>query len=179
MSDRLSLIGFRGTEDLGGGLRAFFQLESATPPDAGGGTFGSRNSGVGLTGNWGSILLGRWDTPFKVAHASIVDPFNDNSSADITGATLNQGNFSRRENNVIQYWSPNFNGVAFRAHYSANEGKTAATNPSLVGASLTYTGGDLYAAYAYEKHKDQNGATVAAGVNETGNAISGGIGRVS
>jgi predicted porin len=173
VSDRLSLIGFRGTEDLGGGLKAFFQVESSTPPDAGGGTFGSRNSGVGLTGNWGSILLGRWDTPFKVVHAAIVDPFNDDSSADITGATLNQGNFARRENNVIQYWSPNLNGLAFRAHYSANEGKTATANPSLVSTSLSYTAGDLYVAYAYEKHKDQNGATVASGMTEIGNAISG------
>jgi predicted porin len=45
-------------------------------------------------------------------------------------------------------------------------------NPSLTGASLTYTAGALYLAYAYEKHKDQNGATTVAGVNETGNAIS-------
>ena len=62
VTDRQSLIGFRGTEDLGGGLKAFFQVESATAPDAGGGVFASRNSGVGLTGDWGSVLIGRWDT---------------------------------------------------------------------------------------------------------------------
>ena len=141
-------------------------------PDVGGGTLGSRNSGVGLTGNWGSFLIGRWDTPFKVVHAAIVDPFGDTAAPDITAVTLNQGNFSRRENNVIQYWSPDLGGFAFRAHYSANEAKTATTNPSLTGASLTYAAGALYVAYAYEKHKDQNGATTVAGVDETGNAVS-------
>lgn len=172
VTDRVSLVGFRGTEDLGGGLKAFFQIESATAPDAGGGTFASRNSGVGLTGAWGSVLLGRWDTPFKVVHAAVIDPFGDTAASDITAAALNQGNFSRRENNVVQYWSPNLGGLSFRAHYSANEGKTATVNPSLTGASLTYAAGALYVAYAWEKHKDQNGATTVAGVNETGNAIS-------
>ena len=172
VTDRLSLIGFRGTEDLGGGLKAFFQVESATPIDVGGGTFASRNSGVGLTGRWGTVLLGRWDTPFKVVHAAIVDPFGDTAAPDITGATLNQGNFSRRENNVVQYWSPNMSGFSLRAHYSANEGKTATANPYLTGASVTYAAGALYLAYAWEKHKDQNGASTAAGVNEIGNAVS-------
>lgn len=172
VTDRVSLIGIRGSEDLGGGLKAFFQLESAAPPDTGGGTLGSRNSGVGLTGGWGTILLGRWDTPFKVVHAAIVDPFGDIAAPDITAVALNQGNFSRRENNVVQYWSPTVGGFSFRAHYSANEGKTATANPSLTGASLTYTGGGAYVAYAWEKHKDQSGATTVAGANEIGNAVS-------
>lgn len=172
VTDRVSLIGVRGSEDLGGGMKAFFQIESAAPPDAGGGTLGSRNSGVGLTGAWGSVLLGRWDTPFKVVHAAAVDPFGDTAAPDITAVTLNQGNFSRRENNVVQYWSPTAGGFSFRAHYSANEGKTATANPSLTGASLTYGAGALYLAYAWEKHKDQNGSTTAAGVDETGNAVS-------
>ena len=45
-----SEIDFAATEDLGGGVKAFFQCESSAPPDAGGGTFCSRNSGVGLQG---------------------------------------------------------------------------------------------------------------------------------
>ncbi|MEQ1518225.1 MAG: porin [Usitatibacteraceae bacterium] len=172
VTDRVSLIGFRGSEDLGGGLKAFFQLESAAPPDAGGGTFGSRNSGVGLAGNWGTLLLGRWDTPFKVAHAAVIDPFGDVSSPDITGAALNQGNFSRRENNAIQYWSPKMGAFSFRAHYTANEVRTATANPSVVSTTLTYADGPLYVAYGYERHKDLNGTTATAGVSENGNALS-------
>lgn len=58
-------IGFRGEEDLGGGLKAWFQLESAIDPDEGSGTWTRRNSAVGLKGGWGTVLVGNWDTPHK------------------------------------------------------------------------------------------------------------------
>ena len=61
VSDQSSLLGVRGTEDLGGGLKAFFQLETGFKPDENNTTFAARNSAVGLQGGWGSILLGRWD----------------------------------------------------------------------------------------------------------------------
>lgn len=107
VSDRNSILGVRGSEDLGGGLQAFFQLETLFPSDVAATSFANRNSGLGLRGAWGSVLVGRWDTAFKVAHAAAADPFGDLSLADVTGATLNQLNFSRRENNTLQYWSPN------------------------------------------------------------------------
>src|SRR5688500_18793159 len=71
IQDQASLLGVRGTEDLGGGMKAFFQLETAFAPDQTGGAFANRNSGVGFQGGWGSILMGRWDTPFKVATGAI------------------------------------------------------------------------------------------------------------
>ncbi|MGZ5071815.1 MAG: porin, partial [Usitatibacter sp.] len=76
VSDQASLLGVRGTEDLGGGLKAFFQLETSFKPDENNSVFAGRNSGVGLQGNWGSLLLGRWDTPYKVTTIA-VDPFGD------------------------------------------------------------------------------------------------------
>jgi predicted porin len=176
LSDYSSLIGVRGTEDLGGGLKAFFALETAFPAEqntnAGPGVttvtnngFANRNSGVGLQGGFGSVLLGRWDTPMKITQTA-VDPFADNAIGDITGGTLDQGNFSRREQNVIQYWSPTIAGFSARLHYTANELK-GATNPSVQGASLAYAAGNLYVAVAYEKHKD-----VAANVSEDGQGIA-------
>jgi len=173
VSDRNSILGVRGTENLGGDLKAFFQFETLFIIDGTGATsYASRNSGIGVRGDWGAVLLGRWDTPFKMAHAARVDPFQDLSLADITGAAMNQGNFSRREQNVVQYWSPNWAGFEVKASYSANEGRTATANPSVYGASLVYAKGPFYAAYAYEKHEDQSGATVTAGVDEEGNAVS-------
>jgi predicted porin len=172
LSDRNSILGVRGTEDLGGGLKAFYQLETLFASDEASGTFASRNSGVGLQGAWGSVLFGRWDTPFKVAHAAIVDVFGDLALPDITGATMNQGNFQRREPNSIQYWSPNWRGVAFRGHYATNEGKTATANPYSYGASLVYQAGKLYLAYAHEYHNDQNRTVVTPGVDEEGDAVS-------
>jgi predicted porin len=172
VSDRNSILGMRGSEDLGGGLKAFMQLETLFPADASTTSFANRNSGVGLQGGWGSVIIGRWDTPFKVAHAAVVDPFGDLALPDITGAALNQGNFSRREPNVVQYWSPKWRGFSVRAHYSANEGKTATVDPSVYSASFVYASANLYAAYAWERHEDQSRTTAAAGIDEEGSAVS-------
>ena len=69
VTEQASHIGFRGVEPLGGGLSAFFQVESLVKPDSAPGrvtstaanTWANRNSGVGLRGGFGEILLGRWD----------------------------------------------------------------------------------------------------------------------
>ena len=119
VSDISSLIGVRGTEDLGGGLKAFFQMEYGFRLDennASGTPVSGRNSGVGLQGDFGSILLGRWDTPWKVTTTAI-DPFGDNTMAGLTTAMSDRGNFNRRENNVFQYWSPNISGFQARGSY--------------------------------------------------------------
>jgi len=160
VSDQSSLLGVRGTEDLGGGLKAFFQLETAFRPDSNNTTFAARNSGVGLQGGFGSILMGRWDSPYKSATIA-VDPFGDLTISGITGINNDQGNHDRRVQNVVQYWSPNFAGFAARVSYGANEGKTASLNPDEIAASLTYGKGPIYAFLTYEKLEDQ-----AAGLNE-------------
>ena len=58
-----SMLGFRGTEDLGSGLKAVFTLESGFGVDSGtlnqGGRFFGRQAFVGLSGDWGSLTLGR------------------------------------------------------------------------------------------------------------------------
>ena len=168
--DESSLIGVRGTEDLGGGLKAWFQVESSAPPDAGGGTFGSRNSGVGLQGGFGSVVLGRWDSPMKLS-AIFVDPFGQNTIGNQL-AIVNQGDFNRRENNMIQYWTPNLSGFSGRFMYGANEGKTATANPSNVSFSLDYAAGPFRINYANEKHKDYRGSVVTGGVSERGQNLA-------
>ena len=153
VEDQSSLLGVRGTEDLGGGLKAFFQLETAFRIDQNNTVFATRNSGAGLQGAWGSLLLGRWDTPYKIT-AYPVDLFSDLTIGGITGVLHDRANFDRREQNVVQYWSPNFAGFAFRASYTANEGRTATLNPKVNSFNVTYTGGPVYVFYAYEEHKD-------------------------
>ena len=176
VSDQSSLLGVRGTEDLGGGLKAFFQLETAFKPDQNDTTFAARNSGVGLQGGWGSLLLGRWDTPFKTTTIA-VDPFGDLTIGGITSAMSGsgiggvQGAFDRRDQNVVQYWSPNFAGFAFRGSYSANEGKTATTDPRAYSMSLTYTKGPFYVGAAYDELKD-NRAAIAIPASTTGTALA-------
>jgi predicted porin len=174
VSDQSSLLGVRGTESLGGGLKAFFQLETGFSPDAASGAFAQRNSAVGLQhASWGSLSMGRWDMPFKLTQDAVVDPFTDLSIADITGTALNQGNFANREQNIVQYWSPEWAGLTLRLAYAANEARTAARNPYKFGGSLSYGRGDYYVAYAYEKHHDYSDGTATTGVNQEGNGISG------
>jgi predicted porin len=172
-----SLVGVRGTEDLGGGLRAFFQWETEVRQDQNDSPFSTRNSGVGLQGDFGSVLLGRWDTPFKLASAPI-DVFGDTTLAGYTSAMSDRGNFNRREQNVVQYWTPNFSGFQARASYSANEGRTTTTNPSVTSLNATYTKGPVFVAAGWEKHKDilrqyTGAAANVAGADETGVSLGG------
>ena len=180
VNDQASLLGVRGTEDLGGGLSAFFQLEPAFKPDQNDSTFAGRNSGVGVQGGWGSLLLGRWDTPFKVVTGSI-DPFGDVTLGGLSAAMQGRGlpgasagsQFDRRDQNVVQYWSPAWAGFAVRASYSVNEGRTATANPQRWSGSISYTGGPLFLAIASDELKDNPYTGAALLKKQTGDALMG------
>ncbi len=63
-----SRLGFKGTEDLGNGLKAWFSVESGLGmgrDNAMTNALGGRNSGVGLEGGFGNVFVGHWDTPYK------------------------------------------------------------------------------------------------------------------
>ena len=170
VADQFSNVGVRGTESLGGGVKAFFQLETAFKPDQNDTTFAARNSGVGLDGAWGRVLLGRWDTPFEDTTAT-VDAFGDLTNGGVAAALngsgiLNQqGTFDRRDTNVVQYWSPKISGFKLNASYSANEARSAvpcagaiggsSCNPWRAGASVAWSNGSVYAAYAYDLQNDE------------------------
>ena len=172
IQDQASLLGVRGTEDVGGGMKVFFQLETAFNPESTSGTFANRNSGVGFQGAWGSLLMGRWDTPYKTATTAI-DPFGDVTIAGITMANNDQGNFDRRDPNVVQYWSPNWGGFAFRAQYQAEDLLTSASTQQDYSFSLTFTRGPVYLYAAYEEHNDQAGSTATGGSDEEGFSVGG------
>ncbi|MGZ5038000.1 MAG: porin [Usitatibacter sp.] len=160
VADQASNLGVRGTEDLGRGIKAFFQLETQFKPDQNDTTFANRNSGVGLVGGFGQVLMGRWDTPFKDRNGE-VDPFGDLTIGAFTtalqgsGVAGASGQFDRRDQNVVQYWTPNVLGFEARFSYSANEARTAASNPQSQGASITWARGTAFAGYSYHELKDQ------------------------
>lgn len=64
-----SRLGFKGTEDLGNGLKAWFQVENGLNLDgrqnAMTGAWAGRNSALGLEGAFGNVFVGIWDTPYK------------------------------------------------------------------------------------------------------------------
>lgn len=186
VSDNSSRLGIRAEKGLGGGVRAWGQLETGFKADdttGGTNTFSERNSGVGLLGTYGTFLIGRWDTPFKQTQVLAVDPWDDLTIADMTGTAIRQGGFSNRASNVVQYWSPALAGLVARLAVTSNEGKSdaapvagtaAGANPRLYGGSLEWASGPFFVAYAYEKHQDSIGNLVATqGTDETGHGVSG------
>ncbi len=98
-----SRLGFKGKEDVGlGDLAVIYQLEYGIDPDGSeGAAFSQRNIFVGLTGGFGTVKFGKYDTLIKDAGAK-VDQFNDQSIGDITFLMVGEN----RENNLISYSSP-------------------------------------------------------------------------
>lgn len=168
VTDQASLLGVRGAERLTRDLHVFYQLETGFDPQGPGNTFAARNSGVGLRGAWGSVLVGRWDSPYKTANIA-VDQFHDVTIAGIKSANEDRGNFDNRLQNVLEYWSPSFAGFFVRGAVTSNENRTATLDPRVYAASLAYRRGRYYAFYAYEEHRDLKAATP----KETGNSVGG------
>lgn len=142
VQSNFSRMGFRGSEDLGNGLRAIFQLESAVDFDERTGGLTSRDSWVGLAGNFGSLTIGNHQSAY-VRSTHYLDPLEDtigdynNIMSMVRGASGFTTNFNGRYSNSIYYKSPELGGVQVRASYALRgEGfKDAGSNPTISTAS--------------------------------------------
>jgi predicted porin len=147
-----SRLGFRGTEDLGGGLRAGFWLEGAIDADNGNaaGQNWQRRSTVSLSGGFGELRLGRDKNPTGLAWE--VDPFGDTgigASSRLQQPVLPAGgayqSFSRSSNSVA-YFSPGSTGFFAHASYAFDEG---ALGNEYRGIRLGWRNSAVLAAVAY------------------------------
>lgn len=164
-SDQLNSnrIGFRGTEDLGGGMRAGFWIEGGMAPDTGGtGQTWTRRSTVSLMGGFGEIRLGRDYTPTFLVRG--FDPFGTNgmgSELNLESGSVNPlGSGATtlvRASNSVGYFLPAIGGVYGNAMVAAGE---ATTGNKYVGARLGYAGGPVNVAIAFGKTY-QTGTMVA------------------
>ena len=68
LSSNSSRFGVRGTESLGGGLNAIFQIESSINGDTNSGQPGGRETFVGLQGSWGTFKMGQFLMPLDDMH---------------------------------------------------------------------------------------------------------------
>ncbi len=151
-----SRFGIRGTEDLGGGLKAIFAAEAAWNVDdgtgaaTGGGLNFARRSVVGLGGGFGTILLGRDYTPaFFAGQASDVFAFGLYGTSY---AFAQSGGFTTRASNAIHYTSPSWGGLVLRASAGTSERYEAPKSQgNLYGASVVYTGGPITASAYYQQ----------------------------
>lgn len=157
-----SYIGFKGAEDLGGGLSASFALEHFMRADTASAgrfdadTFWARNAYVGLGGSLGTVVAGRITTSL-FAQTLIFNPFGDSfgfspsirhyfTSGTATGDT--------GWSDSIRYTSPRFGGATVTVHGAPGEGNGGRN----AGASVLYFSGPLAAGLAWQQV--EKGATV-------------------
>ena len=184
MTAGTSAIGFRGTLAVLSQLKVIWQVENAVPIDGEGpNTFASRNSHLGFSGGWGSLIWGNWDTPWKWATLVTINPIEGSFVPDylailstpgfgvtaVNTTSLLQGGvtnaaFYRREANSVQYWSPIVAGFSTRLSVTIDESRPSPAdvpgpppNPWLVSGYLGFDGGGLRIRYAYELHHDYFG----------------------
>jgi predicted porin len=157
---RANRLGVKGSEDLGGGLKAIYQIEFGINPDdtnnnvvSNSDSITYRNTFVGLAGGFGTALVGRHDTPLKISTGKL-DLFAD-TLADMSGTV---GFQDLRADNVFAYISPSFSGFTFAGAIVPTGGSTGfgqlndqadAINQAWSLAGI-YSNGPFYASAAYE-----------------------------
>lgn len=148
--------GVKGSEDLGGGLKATFNLESKVDlgngatnnPAAGTGQMFDRQANVGMTGGFGTVKVGRsWN--------ALDDMFGAANSGFDSALAANQvwlNSYTGAADAQIHYATPDFNG--FNAAVSTQLNGNSANGASKVSAfNVTYTGGPVYVGVGYENDK--------------------------
>jgi predicted porin len=185
VSSNVSKLGFKGSEGLGEGLTAVWQIEqqinmdnAGTASNSGtGNTLGTRNTFLGLkSDSMGTVLMGRHDTPYKLATRKLDifgDSIADNRSmvGGVNGKSA-AASFDGRQPDVIAYITPDLSGFTGAiAYLNLNEGATGAAvagtatgKASALSLAGMYKADALYAGLGYEEHKLD---TVAAGAKES------------
>ena len=157
-----SYIGFRGSEDLGGGLRAVFKLESYLGVDTGrsgrfdGDGFWGRDANVGFSGAFGTTVLGRNVTPLYLSTITF-NPFGESFGFSpstrqyFAGAVLGD----RSWNNSIAYVNNPVDPLRVNVAYNTPEEAEGVPDQGRnFGASVSYLTGPFAATVVFEKIKN-------------------------
>jgi len=187
-----SNVGVRGGLDVAHGLKAVYQCETAANID-GEGVAGlcNRNSRVGLSGGFGTLFYGNWDTPYKAGAygTKADDPFGNTdvfgfqglmgspgygvrSGAFNTAAGQTTAAFDLRAGNSVAYWSPKVADlVSFKIQWGVDEFRSAVgtVDPMLLSGVVNLDMGGLSVFAQAEYHEDAYGIRVinAANVSNT------------
>jgi predicted porin len=149
-----SRIGFKGVEDLGGGMKAAFQLETGYCADStagapnfctGGNNFMGRQAHGDLTGAFGAISAGRqYSLGFN--NLSTIDPFGTGFAGQVNNIVDPSG---IRLNNSVTYSTPNMGGITASAEVAFGEqtGNWEANRET--GAGITYASGPAYVGFTF------------------------------
>ena len=171
LQNNSSRIGFKGTEDLGGGLKAGFILEHGFNADTGtpSGAFWGRQSEVNLSGGFGMLRLGRYTSEAYFATSDYIGMHNHETgtSSDALYAYIG------RDTNKLAYRTPEFvKGLSIEGAISLAEGAAGATRS--YDAAVNYQLGALHLGLGYEKNGNAKQAAIS-GLYEMGSFVVGGM----
>lgn len=172
-----SRLGFKGKEDLGGGLAANFVLENGLNIDNGsaaqGGLLFGRQAFVGLSGNFGAATLGRQYSPYYKVLRDVADPF----AAGLAGRAGNIMATNTRINNMIEYVAPKLGGFSADLAYGLGEVAGNSAGSRNLGAAVGYARGPLTVKLAHHQLNnagatDKTSNTLLAGRYDFGPAAA-------
>jgi predicted porin len=190
LNSNSSRLGVRGSESLGGGLSAIFQIESGVNADITGGVLGSRDTFVGLQGTWGTVKMGYFLLPYDDVHAIFGNVPTLTTSILSTAALWAQGSqsqdnggFDNRLGNQLRYDSPNMRGFTASVSLSAYDfapatgggGTTFGTDAQakrhayIGGAGAFYANGPFQAGIGYQWNEKARGT----GLNDYAFSVAG------
>lgn len=168
VSSNSSRIGLKGTEDLGGGLSALWQVETLINFDENAAAVGSRNTFAGLKSEtMGTVLLGRHDTPYFMASRRL-DPFADmmadsrSMTGGVTGVSAST-TFENRLANSLVYISPaisGFTGAFSRVNNTETRSAQGTASSNTVSLAGMYSAGPIFGSLAHEIHSFKSAAGV-------------------
>ena len=117
MNNGTSRLGVRGTEDLGGGLKAGFNFETGLDLDDGSavGAFWARQANVWLGGNFGTVKLGRQFTPSYLTTSAF--ELTGTANYSVLANTYNYAGIGSRANSAFSYATPDFGGFTAAVAY--------------------------------------------------------------
>jgi predicted porin len=160
MQNNSSRIGFKGTEDMGGGLKAGFQLESGFAADTGAAaaTFWGRQSEVNLSGGFGMLRLGNYFSEAYYATADYISNHNHDTgtSADAFYAYLG------RDVNKIAYRTPAMGPVTVELATSLHEQVNGTGGKNTYDLATNAQFGPLHLGAGYQKNDKANQFAIRA-----------------
>ena len=189
-----SRLGFKGVEDLGGGLKAAFQLETGLCADSnagatqtvsvtsttgvkstgsagnanfctGGNSFMGRQAHVDLSGNFGSVTAGR-QYALAFVNLTTIDPFGTGLAGQTTNLFDGGNGFGNpRVNNSVIYTTPNISGFTAAGLFGAGETQGNWRTGRVTGAAATYASGPIYLGAAYAHRTGTDTALALQDVN--------------
>ncbi len=158
-----SRLGFRGSEDLGNGLKAVFTLEYGINPDENTGLGAAPNLArqqyVGLQGGFGFVGLGRQYHPgYYVFRYDAITPVPISPQfvlAARAGSRIVAGG-AARINNAVNYKSPSFGGLSLNAIYGFNEVNQVSDRRKgdVAALGIDYAGGPFAASLIFSHEKE-------------------------